>query len=169
MIKVSPDQAVSYDINQILVNTVIDMRLDYDINEIKKANASAVQYKELTLDVLSASKNTSSKYELQCIVDVIEKWKESVVGDLWKNEISNFCNEHSDIISALSASDEGKIMLIIVMEDSTSDNVIEYNGYGLDFIEKYKKQIYDFMILDKCTSNGIEELFSNIEIIYKKG
>lgn len=151
------------------VNKVLELRLNCNIDDINTTNASLNQYKELTINILNATKTTGTKYGMKYISNIIDQWKETVVRDLWKKEIYDYCLTHDDISAALSVLDEDKRAFVIIMNDSTSDNVITYNEFGFDMIKKYHDDIFDFMILDKSTAKGLEDLFSGIESIYIKG
>lgn len=60
-------------------------------------------------------------------------------------------------------------MFIIVMDDSAiDDNVLCYNDFGFEMLKKYT-DISDFMILDVITSGGIEYMFDEINVIYRRG
>lgn len=150
------------------LNTILKMRLYCDIDDICKSKASLDQYKQLTIDVLNVTFDTGSNLSMKYISSVIEKWKDSLVNNTWKQELLSFCENHDDIIAAMTAIDEGNNIFVVVMEDSTSDNVIDYNIFGFDLIDKYRDDINDFMILDRNTANGIEDLLSDVVTIYQK-
>lgn len=160
----------AYETNEdFFVNTILKTRLDYDINDISLTHASREQFKKLTIDILTATKDTGSKYGMKYISSIIDKWKDSIVRKNWEEELLSFCLTHDDIEASMLADDEGRRVFIIVMDDSTSDNVLDYNEFGFKLKEKYRNDIDDFMILDKITANGVEDLLNDVITIYKRG
>jgi hypothetical protein len=49
-------------------------------------------------------------------------------------------------MASYSAEDEGKRLFIIVMDDSTSDKVLDYNEFGFDFKRKYPKFVHNIIL-----------------------
>lgn len=81
----------------------------------------------------------------------------------------DFCQSKSDIVMAYEVRKDNDQAFIIVMDDSTIDeNVLLYNDFGFDMLKKYA-DINDFMVLDVITSSGIEYMFDEVNIIYKRG
>jgi chloramphenicol O-acetyltransferase len=154
----------------IAIENFIEMRFDDCVNSIRETKADSVHIKDVTIDILNASKTVDKNNRMEYISSIIDKWKETViVSESWKRELYDYCLTHDDICTSMSAFDEGKKVFIVVMDDSTSDNVMDYNEFGFQLLQKYQDSVNDFMVLDKITSSGIEDLFTNIEIIYKRG
>ena len=62
----------------------------------------------------------------------------------------------------------GKTEFIIVMDDSSVDEVLEYNGFAFDLRRKFDES-HDFMVLEVNTSNGIGQMFEEINVLYERG
>lgn len=154
--------------HELLLNKIYELRLDSDMDYINESRASLDQYKMLSLELVNATKYYGNKYNMQYISSIIEKWKESIVKDCWRDKLRCFCCEHDDIIASFSAIDEGKRIFILVMDDSTTDKVLDYNEFCFKFREEHKDEIDDFMVLDKLTVVGIDELLHEVQNIYTK-
>jgi hypothetical protein len=156
-------------INEEFMNKVFELRLESDIDDIIASSASLTQYKVLSLELTNATRQVGNNIYMKHISSIIKNWKDGIVSELWKEELKSFCIEHEDIIASYSAEDEGKRLFIIVMDDSTSDKVLDYNEFGFELKKKYPNEIDDFMVLDSITVNGIDGLLNKVSNIYTKG
>lgn len=110
----------------------------------------------------------NSAEQMNGMVDIIDGWSLDIEQHIWKDEVILFCRNNSDIVSAMTGIKDDGQDLIIVMEDSTSDNVLDYNEFCFQMKEKYNEPD-DFMVLDCNTAKGIECLYKKINTIYERG
>ena len=73
-----------------------------------------------------------------------------------------------DINRALLCEKSDGEELVIIMDDSSNDTVLDYNEYCFNLQKKYKA-ITDFMVLDNATSKGIQYMYMKINVIYERG
>ena len=144
---------------------ITDMRVKDAEKIVKDSMASINEYKMLTLDIVTSCKDGYSQNKM---VDVIEAWSLSLDRCGWHKELIEFCRGKDDIVRAMDAKNNGQKEFIIIMDDSSVDTVLDYNGFAFDLRRKYD-EIYDFMVLDVNTSKGIEQMFEEINVLYERG
>lgn len=144
---------------------ITDMRVKGAEKIIKESAASSDEYKMLTLNIMTSCTDNKGTNK---IVDMIEAWSLNLNRCKWHEELIAFCQSKTDIVKAIIAKNSGQTEFIIVMEDSLSDAVLDYNGFAFDLRRKYK-EISDFMILDVNTSKGIGQMFEEINVLYERG
>ena len=99
--------------------------------------------------------------------DILDQYSKE---EKWKNELRKYCASHRDINKALSASrnNDRQEFIIIIMDDSTNDSVLDYNEFGYQLREKYPDSIDDFMVLDVDTSKGITDSYDQMDYLYER-
>lgn len=150
---------------QSLQRAATDVRVKGAEKIVNESTAPINAYKMLTLNIVTSCKDRDSQNR---IVDMIEAWSLDLNKCRWHGELIEFCKSKDDIAKAISAKNGGKTEFIIVMDDSSVDRVLEYNGFAFDLRRKYD-EIYDFMVLDANTSNGIGQMFEEINVLYERG
>lgn len=148
-----------------LQKAVTEMRVMNAEKIVNESTASVNAYKMLTLNIVASCKDGYSQNRM---VDMIEAWSLDLNKCGWHRELIEFCKSKNDIVKAISAKNGGKTEFIIVMDDSSVDEVLEYNGFAFDLRRKYD-EIHDFMVLDVNTSNGIGQMFEEINVLYERG
>lgn len=144
---------------------ITDMRVRGAKKIVNDSKASINKYKMLTLNIVTSFKDGYSQNKM---VDVIEAWSLSLDRYGWHKELIEFCMGKDDIVKAMDAKNNGQTEFIIIMDDSSVDTVLDYNGFAFDLRRKYD-EIYDFMVLDVNTSKGIEQMFEEINVLYERG
>lgn len=99
--------------------------------------------------------------------DILDQYSKE---EKWKNELRKYCASHRDINKALSASknNDSQEFIVIIMDDSTNDSVLDYNEFGYQLREKYPDSIDDFMVLDVDISKGITDPYDQIDYLYER-
>ncbi len=144
---------------------ITDMRVRSAKKIVSDSAASISEYKMLTLNIVTSCKD---RYSQNKMVDMIEAWSLSLDRCEWHKELIEFCRERDDIVKAVSTKNNGQTEFIIIMDDSSTDTVLDYNGFAFELRRKYD-EIYDFMVLDVNTSKGIEQMFEDINVLYERG
>lgn len=101
------------------------------------------------------------------VATAVELWSNDVTKE-WKFTLSKFSREHCDIDSVYVGRTEKGNEFVIVVDDSASDNVLDYNGFCFELEEKHT-DIADFMIVDREEYDGMEDFFSLLKKIYQRG
>ena len=142
------------------------------IKEAEKAiigsDASAKEFKILTVQLFEEAENTSSNRQKNKMADIVEAWSISLNDSEWQEELISFCRKKENIISAFVVSNGEKEEFIILMDDVTDDSVLEYNEFAFELRARYSG-IHDFMILDANMEASIHSMFYNKEKIYERG
>lgn len=146
-------------------NAMSGYRLDCAREIIKNTDDSDV--KELAVNIVSSAKQCDITSQNR-LADLIEAWSINLNSIMWKEDVSNFCKQSSDIQSAYSVMFLHKRQLIIVVDDMTRDTVLDYNEFAFDLRVKYP-EISDFMVIDIAAFNHIINEFDTCENIYKRG
>lgn len=147
---------------------MVEVRFSNARSDIENSNASVQEYKILSLNLMDevTKENGDSK---NSVSNIVEKWVTRLGPQYWQDDLVDFCQSKSDIVMAYEVRKDNDQAFIIVMDDSTIDeNVLLYNDFGFDMLKKYA-DINDFMVLDVITGSGIEYMFDEVNIIYKRG
>lgn len=149
-------------------NAFTELRYKQAESKIENYSYNAEPLKVLALDIFHESTRNTVREDTNRVLDIIETWSLDIEQCEWKEKVITFCKSQTDICKVLIGKKADAQELIIVMEDSTNDNVLDYNEFGFA-IMKETKTLSDFMILDIETSKGIEYMYNNISILYKRG
>lgn len=147
---------------------MVKVRFSNARSDIENSNASAQEYKMLSLDLMDevTRENGDNK---NSVSNVVEKWVTRLKPRYWQEDLVEFCQSKDDIVMAYEVRKDNEQAFIIVMDDSTIDeNVLQYNDFGFEMLKKYV-EISDFMVLDVITCSGIEYMFDEVNTIYKRG
>lgn len=147
---------------------MVEVRYSNARSDIQNSNASAQKYKMLSLDLMDevSGKSVDNKNNIS---NIVEKWVTKLEPCYWHEDVIDFCRPKNDIAKVYEVRKGNELLFVIVMDDSTiDDNVLDYNEFGFEMLKKYT-DINDFMVLDVMTSSGIEYMFDEVNIIYKRG
>lgn len=149
---------------QSFQKAITEMRIDDAKKKVRDSHARVEDFKMLTLNIMSACKDSSSKNRT---ADVFEAWFLDLRKDEWQEDLVRFCRAKGDIAKALGVKNAGKEEFIIIMDDSSVDSVLDYNEFAFGLREKHK-EIHDFMVLDVNTSKGIEQMYEEVNVLYER-
>lgn len=124
--------------------------------------------KVLALDIFHETTKSTAKDDTNKVLDIVEAWSMEIEQSEWKSKVIEFCEQNDDIYKALIGIKADAQELIMIMDDSTKDIVLDYNEFCFE-IMKETKAITDFMVLDTKTSKGIEYMYNDINVLYKRG
>lgn len=82
-----------------------------------------------------------------------------------KQKIKEFCSDKQDILYVLLGHNNEKDELVLVMQDSTKDNVLDYNDFCFQIKNEFAG-IDDFLVLDINTVSGIYYQYTGMDILY---
>lgn len=105
---------------------------------------------------------------LKQIAKNIQIWTEENIAMKLKEDMLSYFASKRDICALYLSKNTINQSFIVIMEDSTSDTVFEYNEFGFKLSEKYQ-EIKDFMIIDSGEAEGCSGLLKNYSTIYKRG
>lgn len=161
-------QAYTKDNFEAFKTGITNMRIEEAEKKVIKSNASAEEFKILTVQLFQEVENKSSNTQKNEMVDIVEAWSISLSNKEWREELKVFCKGKENIVSAFAVSNSGKEEFIILMDDVTDDSVLEYNEFAFELRAKYSN-IHDFMILDVNMEESIASMFHKKERIYMRG
>lgn len=147
---------------------ITSMRIKEAEKTVIKSDASAEEFKFLTVQLFKEVEHIKSNTQKNRIVDIVEAWSIDLNDSEWREELKVFCKKKQNIVSAFEVSNSGKEEFVILMDDVTDDSVLEYNEFAFELRAKYSN-IHDFMILDADMEESINSMFYNKEIIYERG
>lgn len=137
------------------------------IEEVKKSEFSVDKVKDLTVDIMEKVSDKKDTELMNSIAAAVDMWKSDDTKE-WKMSLINFARTQDDIVNVYAGKCEGENEFVIVMEDSASDNVLDYNEFGFQLAERYSN-IKNFMVIDEEEFEGMEEFFSDLKKIYQRG
>lgn len=147
---------------------ITNMRIKEAEKKVIKSDASAEEFKLLTVQLFKEVENIRSNTQKNRMVDIVEAWSIDLNDSEWREELKAFCKRKQNIVSAFEVSNSGKEEFIILMDDVTDDSVLEYNEFAFELRAKHSN-IHDFMVLDVNMEESINSMFYNKEIIYERG
>lgn len=159
---------VKKDITEQFSTAFTEYRLKNAESTIKEASAGVDRLKVLTLDIFHESATTVSRENANKLIDIVETWTIDFEKSEIVNDVIAFCQSMQDINRALLCEKSDGEELVIIMDDSSNDAVLDYNEYCFNLQKKYKA-ITDFMVLDNATSKGIQYMYMKINVIYERG
>ena len=153
---------------QYIFPNIVDYKIDSMVEIMSSPETSTVRAKNLSVQLLELSKPLvkQSNATMMNIAKVIFGWEKSLFN--LRESLRNYYSNKEDICEIYLCKNNQLVSFIVVMDDSTSDSVFEYNEIGFELSEKYS-EIEDFMIIDKEEAEGCEGLISNYDMIYKRG
>jgi hypothetical protein len=154
------------------VNLIKFDKMHYDLSASCKVTQGSL-VKSLTLQFLDATKKyaVSNNGLLDDLSSTIYSWisdvSPKILRNEWKTELTEYCMNNTDIIEALIYEDDNNNEFIIVMEDASSENILDYNDFGFSLTDKYD-HITNFMVIDQDEKTGMDMLNDYLQI-YQRG
>ena len=140
------------------------MVMENAIEEVKTSEFSADKVKGLTVDIMKKVSDKKDAQLMNSVAAAVDMWKNDDAKE-WRNSLVNFARTQDDIVNVYV---ENGNEFVIVMEDSASDKVLEYNEFGFQLAEKYSN-IKNFMVIDEEEFESMEDFFSDLKKIYQRG
>ena len=144
------------------------LSLPIERQRLEKMNLMYKQEKKLVYTLTDNIQAMNMPQVSGYISKVIKDMCDTSEDQTWIKELKAFGRQHGDIVRILCVENEGTREFIIVMADSSKDEVLDYNDYGFKMLAKYSEQLNDFMVLDNDTSEGITHMYSKVQIIYAR-
>lgn len=155
----------------LVFSSVLEYKLDdikSDLSDIKMEDS---RVRNLTFNLLEVSKSTVRQdgNTISAIAKCIQIWEEEkgVLLGLRRDIVSCYSSK-KDVSKIFLCREEGAFSFVIVVDDSTSDTVFDYNELGFMLTERYK-DIEDFMVIDEEEAKGCSQLLSSYDKIYQRG
>ncbi len=154
-----------------IYRSVLEYKLEGIESSLSDIKAGNGRVKNLTFNLLEASKSTVRQdgKTISAIAKCIQRWEEekSVLLGLRADMMS--CYSFRKDVSRIFLCREGRTFsFVIVVDDSTSDTVFDYNEFGFMLSERYQ-DIEDFMVIDEEEAKGCSQLLSSYDKIYQRG
>ena len=133
---------------------------------VKESKYVGEMYKELSLNIMDRVGMCGDSFTMAQVANVVQHWAKEATG--WIKEILDFCRNHTDIEEFVIGKNQDRQDIIIVVDDSTTDEVLDYNDFLFE-IRGNNKEIHDFMVIDSCMKSAIDAMYSNSEKKYVRG
>jgi len=146
-------------------NAFTSLRENTILLNIDETPASTQNFKELTSKIISADLENESKNKL---MDLIEVWSIDLRQLSCEKDITAYCFNNQDIESVYFVTIDNKKELIIIVDDICSEAVFDHNTFAFE-LRAINNEIYDFMVLDNNSLNGMMSLISDMKEVYKRG
>ncbi len=101
------------------------------------------------------------------LADVIESWSINLNSIAWREEMKKFCKKNRDIQSVYSVVFLCKKQLLIIVDDMSSDNVLDYNGFAFEIRNRYR-EIKDFMVIDRESYDHLKNELEECDEVYRR-
>lgn len=147
---------------------IVDYKIDNIVEIMSNSETSTARAKDLSVQLLELSKPLvkQSDATMMNIAKVIHGWENSLFK--LRESLKDYYSNKEDICEIYLCKNNQMVSFIVVIDDSTSDSIFEYNEIGFELSEKYS-EIEDFMVIDKEEAEGCEGLISKYDVIYKRG
>lgn len=157
-------------ISKYLYPSIVEYKMNSIQKDISYSPVVNGEIKELTVNLLEASKPIIKKDSefLKRVAKCVQIWEEDNITIKLKEEMLSYYASKKDVCELYLCRNNQIISFIVVMEDSTSDTVFEYNEFGFELSGKYQ-EIEDFMIIDVEEAEGCLGLLKNYNLIYRRG
>lgn len=151
-------------INDIIISNKFTFEMSKQC--VRSSNSNHTEYKALTLDIMKEVESGHDAYTMAAVANVVGKWACEQVE--YYKEVIKFCREHHDISEALLGDNCEKKDIILLVDDSTKEEVLDYNDFMFEVRENYS-EVDDFIIIDNFMKSAIEAMYHNLECIYVRG
>lgn len=152
----------------IITNSVMQYKIDSLTKDISENKISVARKNSLTVSLLNISKKNRDPHHLSDLAKCISSWETQNPFYMLRGKILDIYQKENDIEKIYLCQENDIASFIVIMDDSTSDNVFRYNELGFELSEQYP-EIEDFMIIDTDEASGCEGLLENYNLIYKRG
>ena len=133
---------------------------------VQESSFSATKYKGLSVNIMDDVRCCGDSRTMIAVAKTVEKWTRNDIS--WVNEVLCFCKENEEIQSVYIGNKENIKEIIFTVDDSTSEDVLEYNDFMFNIREKYD-EVHDFMVIDKSMKEVLDAMYLTIESIYTRG
>lgn len=133
---------------------------------VEKSNFSKETYKTMTLDVMDSvmeSGDTETMHKVACVVA-----KCGMHAREWVSDLLAWINELSDASELLVCENNNATEVVVVVDDSTQDHVLDYNEFLFEIRSKYD-EIHDFMVIDEELKAALPAMYTKVNCVYKRG
>lgn len=141
--------------------------LNTAIESVRNTNFSANEIKGIAVDIMKKVADKKDTELMNCVADTVELWKNDKTKG-WKMTLAKFARVNNDIFSIYAGRSENGNEFVIVVDDSASDDILDYSEFCFELAEKYNN-IANFMILDREEYSDMEDFFSGFKKIYQRG
>ncbi len=153
-------------------NNMLAFQDAFSIFNLEQAKATIKQsgntdVKRVALDIVDVVK-ASDLDTKNNVAQVVEAWSISLNAVPWADKVQAYFSDKKDVISVYAVKYLHENQMIIVVDDMTSDNVLEYNMFAFQVRNKYP-ELYDFMVIDLKSYEMMRDEFEKISNVYVRG
>lgn len=133
---------------------------------IRQSDFSKEKYKTITLDVMDSVLVSGDAKTMNNVASVVAKWNKKECE--WVGYLLNWVKTLEDAQELLVCKNGSAIEVVVVVEDATRDEVLDYNEFLFEVRSKYD-EVHDFMVLDEELKSALPAMYTQVDCIYKRG
>lgn len=133
---------------------------------VKQSELSKETYKMLTLNVMDTVLVSGDTKTMHNVAAVVAKWNK--VESEWVGTLLTWVKSLEDARELLICENNSVTEIVVIVDDSTKDHVLDYNEFLFDIREKYT-EVHDFMIIDDELKAALPAMYTQVTNIYKRG
>lgn len=145
-------------------NIYAEIKFEHAKEDVKRADCTAVEIKNLTTDILETVSNRQDIDLMNLIAHKVENWCSDKTS-AWKSNLTEYARTHSDIEEVYSGNGEKEHEFIIVTNSKENDIVLQHNEFCFELFDKYD-DIIDFVVLRKEEFCGMRDYYKGFSKIY---
>ena len=151
----------------VFTKSMSEVYFNESIECVRKADTSVDEMKNITVDIMKKVSEKKDPDLMNSVATTVQIWKKDK-SKAWKSAIIKFAKERPDIrsVNVVTTYDD-MWEVVIVVEDTTKENVLDYNDFLFEVREKYNS-MKDFMVIDENMKTALDSMYKRIEIIYKR-
>lgn len=133
---------------------------------VEKSDFSKETYKTMTLDVMDSvieSGDAEIMHKVACVVA-----KCGMHAREWVNDLLAWISELKDASELLVCENNNDTEVVVVVDDSTQEHVLDYNEFLFEIRSKYE-EIHDFMVIDEELKVALPAMYTTVNCVYKRG
>lgn len=151
----------------LLQKTVSRFKLDLAKETVEVTNCSKNEMKSLTRKIIDVVSTDDNAVLMNQVANAVYSWKKDTTQE-WKTSLAAFARENAEINRVYAGKTDFGNEFVIVMDDSSSDAVLDYNDFCFELCDRYG-DIEDFMVLDTEEYSAMSEQFKSFKKIFQRG
>ncbi len=133
---------------------------------VKKSSFSKETYKTMTLDVMDSVMESKNAEIMHRVAKVVAKYGEHTKE--WINAILTWISGLDDASEMLICENDSVTEVVVVVDDSTQEHVLDYNEFLFEIRSKYE-EVHDFMVIDEMLKTALPAMYTAVNSVYKRG
>jgi len=142
------------------------LNFEVSYSHVKKSDRSTSAYKTLSINLMDSVRAGGDIATIASVGKIVQKW--ALDSTEWVNKLLNFCEEKEDIYQLLLGENNSEKEVIVVVDDTTKEWVLDYNEFLFDIRDEYE-EIEDFMVIDRIMLPAVDSMYKEVNCLYERG